>query len=961
VRRRYDREGRTKAGLRPDGPVISAVSPARRKHLLERADELATLRRCVDAAASGTGAACVIEGAAGIGKTALLSACRDLSEDAGLKTLWAQAGLLEQDLPWNLVRQLFGEVIEGPKEEREELLSGAAALAGPALGLSSGADAGALHGLYWLLADLAQRNPLLVAIDDAHWGDLPSLRYLAYLSERVTDLPLLLAVTTRTGEEDLEELGALCTRAASTLIALRELGPRSSAVLVRGALGGGAADRFCAACHEATAGNPYLLEELLTQLREDEVKPLDEHAEEVAGVTPGSVARSVLLRLSRLSADARKLAGAVAVLGSETEPSIAADLAGLGPEVGRRTADALARAQVLRPGAPLEFVHPIVREAVYSELPPLERARHHREAARLLDAAGIDRERVAAQLLNTEPEGDTWVIGRLREAAARAIAEGAPGPAANLLERTLRERLDDGVRAQLLLELGIAEGRSEVGGADRMRDALDLASEPHQRAEIALALGRTVGLAGHHAQAADVLERGLAESHDDRELRIRLEAELAGHCVHAAEKLPLGLELLAGVGLDRAPRGTAERLLQVIAASALIASGRITPAQAREIAIAAARDRSLFEQEGSYLVFFIAETLLFADYPDDAASVLDEMIDDARARGSAPGVALASAFRAQVALRRGAVQEAEADGRTALEMVDPEVLGYSRPYALSFLLDPLVERGELEEADELLDSAGPSGDWPELWQFGLLVGSRGRLRLAQGRPREAVEDLLECGRRLAPWAPRNPGSVAWRSDAALALASLGERDEAERLVDWELRHARAVGARRPLGVTLRAAGVVQGGTPGAELLTEAVALLEASGAKLEHARALTDLGVVLRQSGSRARARGPLRLALDLADRCGAIALADRARRELVVAGARPRRDRIAGRSALTASELRVAEMAAGGMTNREVAQALFLSLRTVETHLTHAYQKLDIGSREELPVALSGERSERD
>ncbi len=929
------------------------MSPARRKHLLERSRELATLRRRVDAAAKGAGAVCVIEGAAGIGKTALLSACRGLSEDAGLKALWAHAGLLERDLAWNLVRQLFGGVIQAPEEEREELLSGAAALAAPALGLSSGADAGAFHGLYWLTADLAQRAPLLVAVDDAHWGDLPSLRYLAYLAERVSDLPVLLAVTTRKGEEDLEELGALCTRATSALIALHELGAQSSAELVREELGTGAADRFCAACHEATAGNPYLLGELLTQLRDDNVKPVDEHADEVAGVTPGTVARSVLLRLSRLSPEARELAGAVAVLGSQTEPSIAAALADLEPALARRAADALARAEVLRPGAPLEFVHPIVREAVYGELPPLERTRRHGEAARLLAAAGADPKRVAAQLLKTEPEGDAWVIERLRQAAADAMTEGAPGPAAHLLERALRERLEDGVRVRLLLELGIAEGRSDVGGAQRMREALELASEPHQRAEIALALGRTVGLAGHHAEAVDVLERGLAEPHGDGELRLHLEAELAGHCVHAAEKLPLGLEHLARVELDRTPRGSAERLLQVIAASASIASGRITPAQAREIALAAARDRTLFEQESSYLVFFIAEALVFADYPDDAAAVLDEMIDDARARGSAPGVALASAFRAQAALRRGTVQEAEADGRTALEVVGAEVLGYSRPYALSFLLDPLVERGALEEAEELLDSAGPSGDWPQLWQFGLLVGSRGRLRLAQGRTVEAVEDLLECGRRLAPWAPRNPGSVAWRSDAALALASLGERDEARRLADWELRHARAVGARRPLGVALRAVGVVEGGRRGAEILTEAVAVLEASSARLEQARALADLGVVLRQSGSRARAREPLRRALDLAGRCGATALADRARRELVVAGARPRRDRIAGRSALTASELRVAEMAAGGMTNREVAQALFLSLRTVETHLTHAYQKLDIGSREELSDAL--------
>jgi DNA-binding CsgD family transcriptional regulator len=920
--------------------------------LLERSRELATLRRHVNAAASGSGSICVIEGAAGIGKTALLSACWSLSERAGLQALGARAGLLERDLAWNLVRQLFADVIRATEREREKLLSGAAELAAPALGLSSEADIGTLHGLYWLTADLAESAPLLVAVDDAHWGDLPSLRYLAYIAERVADLPVLLAVTIRRGEHDPGALDALSTRAASRLIPLGELGGPSSAQLVRATMGTGATDGFCAACHHATRGNPFLLRELLTQLHADGVSPDDDSAAEVAGVTPHVVVRSVLLRISRLQPEARELAGAVALLGSETEPSIAAAVAGLESGPAARAADALARAEILRPGAPLEFVHPIVREAIYGQLPQLERARRHGQAARLLAEAGADPKRVAAQLLETQPEGDPWVVEHLEEAAAEAIAEGAPGPAARLLERALREDPEDALRARLLLELGLSEARNDLGGADRMREALALASDAHQRAEIALALGRTVGLAGHHSAAVEVLERALAEPHRDCELRLRLEAELAGHCVHAADKLPLGLAHLSRVDLDRTPRGSAEALLQVIAASALIASGRIAPTRAREIALTAARDRSLFEQEGSYLVFFIAETLVFADYADDAAAVLDEMIDDARGRGSAPGVALASAFRAQAAFRRGAVQQAEADARTAVE-VDPEMLGYSRPYALSFLVDPLVERGELEEAEAVLDSAGPSREWPQLWQFGLLVGSRGRLRLAQGRTAEAVGDLLECGRRLAPWAPRNSGTVAWRTDAALALASLGEQDDAERLAEWELRHARAVGARRPIGVALRTAGVVEGGAHGIELLEEAVAVLESSSARLEYARALTDLGAARRRAGHRRDARDPLKQSLDLADRSGATVLAERARGELIAAGARPRRDRIAGRGALTASELRVAEMAAGGMTNREVAQALFLSLRTVETHLTHAYQKLDISSRAELAEAL--------
>jgi DNA-binding CsgD family transcriptional regulator len=272
---------------------------------------------------------------------------------------------------------------------------------------------------------------------------------------------------------------------------------------------------------------------------------------------------------------------------------------------------------------------------------------------------------------------------------------------------------------------------------------------------------------------------------------------------------------------------------------------------------------------------------------------------------------------------------------------------------LSFLIDVLVERGELEEAERLVEAEGPDAEWPQLWQCGLLLGSRGRLRIAQSRIEDGVGDLLEWGRRIAPWRPRNPSSAPWRSEAAVGLAMLGRTEEAVNLVQWELGHARAIGSSRALGVALRAAGVVEGGEKGVELLREAVVVLEGADAELERARALTDLGAMLRRHGSRVAAREPLRRGLDLATKCGATVLAGRAREELVTAGARPRRDALSGREALTPRELSAARLAAEGMSNREIAQALFVTLRTVELHLSNAYGKLNIQSRQELPDVL--------
>ena len=206
----------------------------------------------------------------------------------------------------------------------------------------------------------------------------------------------------------------------------------------------------------------------------------------------------------------------------------------------------------------------------------------------------------------------------------------------------------------------------------------------------------------------------------------------------------------------------------------------------------------------------------------------------------------------------------------------------------------------------------------------------------------AVGESRSCLGMLMPGSP------------TCALAAAGDGEEARRLADQELGLARTFEARAPLGISARVRGLVESGAADLVLLQKAVAVLRGSGAVLEHARALVDLGAALRRDGRRSDSIVSLREGLNLAHRCGASALAVRAREELVTAGARPRRDALRGRDALTASELRTAQLAAEGRTNREIAQALFVSLRTVETHLTHTYQKLGIHSRDELAGALA-------
>ena len=220
---------------------------------------------------------------------------------------------------------------------------------------------------------------------------------------------------------------------------------------------------------------------------------------------------------------------------------------------------------------------------------------------------------------------------------------------------------------------------------------------------------------------------------------------------------------------------------------------------------------------------------------------------------------------------------------------------------------------------------------------------------------EGLDDFLAVGTLLTRATITCPGYLPWRSEAALAQLALGDHESAERLAEEELQLARAFGAPRALGVALRAAGVVAGGDRGASLLREAIDAFDRGDARLERARALADLGAMLRRRNRRTEARELLREALDAAHRAGARPLADYAETELRATGARPRRVVLTGLDSLTASERRIVELASQGLSNREIAQTLFITARTVEGHLTSVFRKLRVQSRDELPAALAG------
>ncbi len=406
---------------------------------------------------------------------------------------------------------------------------------------------------------------------------------------------------------------------------------------------------------------------------------------------------------------------------------------------------------------------------------------------------------------------------------------------------------------------------------------------------------------------------------------------------------------------DRALRERSGRTPRYLAALALEAALRGDSWADVQALAERAQERGIVEELGSGAIAWIqvVQAAIAAGSYELAQNIIADAFNRLREVPSAVGLTRAQIARASLNVRRGAIESAIADAQLAVER--GRELGFSGwPYSVSVLVEALTHRGELDAAETVLRETGLDGPIPDRFAPNdRLLEARGGLHLARGEIEASIADLEELGRRLSARGISNPSMFDHGTGLSLALLRTGDLDGAQQLASEQLKLARGWGAPREIGISLRTMGLCEASD--IELLGESVDVLTDSGARLEQARSLVELGAAIRRTGKRADAREALRQGMELAHLCGAVPLVGQAREELVATGARPRRITRTGVDALTPSELRVARMAAAGMTNREIAQALFVTLRTVQTHLTHSYQKLEISSREELHDALAG------
>lgn len=943
--------------------------------LLERERELTALQAALTAAAAGDGALVFVEAGPGIGKSRLLAAAADLASAQGFRVLRSQGSELEREHSMGVVLQLFGAVVAGAgPAERDDLLGGAANLARPLLEgnweeLGGSADEqvfALLHGLYWLTSNLSERGPLALIVDDAHWADRSSLRFLVYLAQRVRELPLAIVLSARPAEPGAHEelLRQLKGGPEGSTVRPAALSRQAAATLVEGRMPG-AEQPFAEACAAVTDGNPYLLTELVSDLTDRQVAPTAGNAGAIGTLAPESVLDSALVRLTRLPDRSADLARAVAVLGDDARLGSAAELAGLDVAEARPPLDALVAADILSGGEPLRFVHPLLHSAIYADTPGFERAEMHQRAARLLESRGAPTASVAAHLMLAPATGDKQVVSSLRRAAVESLASGSPESASRYLERALEEPPLGESRPELLLELANADAAAGRGDAvDRMEQALALLEDPRRRAAALSDLGWMLQKRGDLPGAIGAFARGIEElagSDSDEDLATGIE-------VANLQAAHLGAALLDPASAEEAHRRVAplstrpvedlsgvERGLLTIPAMHLMFSGE-DHEQVISLCDRAWGDGALIEQVGadSPTIWHVEGLLAWADDLDGAEKVIEAVLAKAYPDGSLVTQALALYGRSWPRYWRGDLAGAAADAQAAVNAWSGDFSMYL-PVAAYWLALAQLELGDVDAAGAALDYPDAEERWGDTNMFGALATGQALVALARGDADVAVERAERAGKSVLGAVVTNPAVIPWRSVHALALAATGEIDGARTAAGEEVELARRFGARRPLGISLRAAGMVERGEAGIPLLVESVEVLRPSPAEFELARSLVELGAALRRSGRRAEAREPLQEGREMAQRFGAVVTERRAFDELEASGARPRRRELSGVHSLTPSERRVAELAASGMTNREIAQSLFVTVKAVQFHLTNVYRKLEVDGRDRLSGALGG------
>ena len=910
----------------------------------------------IDELVSGGGGIAMVEGMAGIGKSVLVEEVATRCRGAGCTVAAGRADELDQITP-------LGALLSGLRAGQRPVLAG-----NDLAGVEAGDQRiGVLDRLSHILETEAARRPLVIIVDDLQWADHVTLLAVASLPLRLVSAPIMWLLARRSGAASAQvELAR--RRLGDGGASIMHLGPidESAVAAITEDLVGAAPAPSLARELARAAGNPFYLTELLRQLMATKALELRGgyvHLRRTAGRVQLSV---VAGHLSSLSEAARNLVEIGSVLGNRFPLTVVADMMGVPVGSLVEAVSECRSAQLLvDEGDMLAFRHDLLRHAAYAELPEPVRVALHRDAARLLSAADASRLEVATHLARGARRGDTAAVDGLFAAAADLLGTN-PSAAADLGLRAL-ELLPrhDGRRAQIgpftVEALGWA---ARLGEAQSLGDqiAAEIALDPTQQAMIELGIRRSWYQSGNRPYQRPVPQRLL--DHPDLPRSFRL-------CLLALDaQMSNSLDLAESARRANALREEADAYgVDDFAMSGIWNTQLMTEAFLGRMTAALEGYRAWvgWSEEGGRLLqqiggfrFFGAYILYALDRIDEALELFQVADDEARRLGYTFVISMNEAVRGALLFSLGRLDDAAAAADSARQLAEDFEFRRNLAECIRVSGEVALAQGNLTVASSCADRVDPllkSGDAvvSVAWLPAILADARGDPQRALDVLARALDDLSRGYYWLVlPESERLPTLVS--------ICLRAGRPDLAGMVATKAATLASLNPAVPLmsGVAVQCQGLIDGDE---QALGEAVSFLRRSYRPLALAAALEELGSLRLRHGEVAGGTDVLSEAYEVSARCGAERACARLRRTLrgvgVVKRARAAARPTSGWESLTEAEMTVVRLAADGLGSRTIANQLFVSLNTVNTHLRHIFTKLGLRSRVELTRAFL-EREQR-
>ncbi|NEA55097.1 AAA family ATPase [Streptomyces sp. SID13666] len=926
--------------------------------MAERDRELAELAEVLREAARGEGSIAVVSAGIGCGRTELLDALRHVAAEAGFLVLRATGSWLERRTQGGVLGQLL-RYTDAPAGLGGDLAHELTRVVGIGAAARGGAfeqwppdpvTIAALHELSTEVVRISGRVPVLLCVDDIQFADSLSLHWILQLVRalRSSRIALVAAECTLSRSAHPHLHAELLRQPNYRRVVLDGLSPAAVADVLAERLGAQTALALAESCHRISGGNPLLLRALVEDQRRSGTPP---GALPCEPVVAEAYADTVLSCLHRGRPPALRIAQALAVLdGTEADTGLLARLIEEEPATVDECRSALEAAGLID-GARLP--HPVARSAVLRSLTAPARRELHLRAAELLHRDGANALRIAPHLLAAERGHPSWTASVLQEASERHLAADRPEDAHACLDVALAVSRDDGervaLRAQLAAIAWILDPSLGARHFGELTSALRGGRLPDRHA---LTLARHLLWHGRFEEAAEaVVHAGNPGRRPDSDPVIVTEARAFRRLLSATYQ-----PVTAPAGIARAPSGGDARIQAAAALSDVLAHG--PGAVGATDAEAALRAMRLGGNTHEWIVCAVT-ALLFAERLEAADSWCEHWLAEARSRRVPLWEAEFTSLLASIRLRQGDPGTARTLAEAALVQVPAEGWGVCLGGPLAVLVQAATETGDHEAAAEYLTVPVPDRMFST--RFGPeYLHARGRHHLETGRPHEALDDFAACAGLMRGWGCDQPALVPWRTESARAHLALADVATAQALAREQLALV-GPGRTRTRGLTLRVLAVTGDSADRVALLTEAVGVLRAAGDPLQAAGALAELGRAHLREARPGRAREVFEMAAGLAGRCGAQPLATALAAELDALGPRGGRptggglmDRVAALDLLSDAERRVAVLAVGGHTNKEISATLCVTVSTVEQHLTRIFRKLGVRARRDLPAEIA-------